>query len=235
MDWTEQEIEVLVPLPARERVQWAYEQFGEALVLSTSFGIQSAVMLHLAVQVNPAIPVIFIDTGYLFKETYVFANKLGKRLNLNLQKYQPLMSGAEQEALDGKLWEQGRKGLEKYNFIRKVEPMNRALQALKAQAWLTGLRRDQSSSREKLNILQLQNKTLKIHPVVDWTDRDVFKYLQKHDLPYHPLWKKGYVSVGDVHSTSKLMPGMRKSDTRFGGVKRECGLHEISNRVDFQI
>lgn len=220
---------------AQERVSWALEQFGSGLVLSSSFGIQSAVMLHLVTQVVREIPVILIDTGYLFPETYRFVEELRERLNLNLHKFHSSKSAAEQEALYGKLWEQDLVGLEKYNFLNKVEPMNRAISETGATAWLAGLRRNQSSTRENLRVVQKQNKIFKIHPIIDWTDRDIFQYLEKHKLPYHPLWEEGYVSIGDWHTTAKLGPGMSAEETRFNGTKRECGLHEQSGRIDFQI
>lgn len=220
---------------AEDRVRWAFAQFGSRLVLSSSFGVQAAVMLHLVTRVVPEAPVVFIDTGYLFPETYRFAEELRQRLNLNILKFHPRMSAAEQEALYGKLWEQGAAGLEKYNFINKVEPMNRAIEETGAQAWLAGLRRNQASTRKQLRVVEKQNKIIKIHPIIDWTDRDVYQYLKKHDLPYHPLWEKGYISVGDWHSTSKWEEGMQAEETRFNGVKRECGLHELSGRIDFQI
>jgi phosphoadenosine phosphosulfate reductase len=220
---------------AEERVRWAIETFGDGLVMTTSFGIQSAVMLHLATRVAPRIPVIFIDTGYLFPETYRFASELTERLQLNLKKFVPAMTAAEQEALYGKLWEQGLDGLKRYNFINKIEPMERAVRELGATAWLAGLRRTQASTRENLRAVQAQNKITKIHPIIDWDDRRVYRYLTEHKLPYHPLWEQGYVSVGDWHSTSKLLDGMNEEDTRFGGLKRECGLHEPSGKADFQI
>jgi len=141
------ESERLEKTSAEDRVRWAAEVFGERLILSTSFGIQSAVMLHLVTEVIPQIPVVFVDTGYLFPETYRFADELTGRLKLNLKVYNPLQTAARQEALNGRLWEQGREGLEKYNFINKVEPMNRAMSELGATAWLAGLRRVQSSTR----------------------------------------------------------------------------------------
>ncbi len=229
------ESERLERLPAQDRVRWATEAFGDKLILSTSFGIQSAVMLHLVTQVAPEIPVVFIDTGYLFPETYKFADELTARLNLNLKVYQPLITAARQEALHGKLWEQGREGLEKYNFTNKVEPMNRAVQELGATAWLTGLRRAQARTREHLEVVQLQKRTYKIQPILDWSERDVYQYLTKHNLPYHPLWEKGYVSVGDVHSSAPLQAGQTAEETRFNGLKRECGLHESNGKSDFQI
>ncbi len=220
---------------AEERLRWALDRYGDGLVMSTSFGVQSAVMLHLVTRVIPDIPIVFVDTGYLFPETYRFAEELRKRLNLNIKKYHPGMSAAEQEALYGKLWEQGVDGLTRYNLINKVEPMNRALSELGATAWLAGLRRSQATTREHLRVVQVQNKLFKVHPIIDWGDREVYQYLKKHGLPYHPLWEKNYVSVGDWHSSAPLTAGQRPEDTRFNGIKRECGLHELSGRIDFQI
>ena len=220
---------------AEDRIKWAVEQFGEGLVMTTSFGIQAAVMLHLVTRVAPKIPVIFIDTGYLFPETYKFARDLTEKLGLNIKKYVPAMTAAEQEALYGKQWEQGIDGLKRYNFINKVEPMDRAVRELGATAWLAGLRRTQGSTREALKVVQQQNKITKVHPIIDWDNRTVHRYLTEHGLNYHPLWDQGYVSVGDWHSTTKLLDGMKEEDTRFGGLKRECGLHETTGKGDFQI
>lgn len=220
---------------AIDRVRWAAQHFGDKLVMSTSFGVQSAATLHLVTSVVPDIPVIFVDTGYLFPETYRFAAELTERLHLNLFTFRATRTAAQQEAIDGKRWEMGVEGIEAYNFENKVEPMNRALQELGAEAWITGLRRQQSSTRSHLRVAERQNKTFKVHPIIDWTDRDIYIYLSENGLPYHPLWDEGYVSVGDVHSTTRMGEGMTEEQTRFGGLKRECGLHELSERVDFQI
>ena len=225
----------LAGLDARERVRWGLEQFGETLVLSTSFGIQSAVMLHLVTTEAPGLPIIWIDTGYHFPETYRFADELEKRLRLDLRVFTPQMTAARQEALYGQRWAEDEAGLAAYNRDNKVEPMNRALRELGASAWMSGLRRAQASSRAELEFLTKQNRTWKLHPILDWDNRRVHQYLTQHDLPYHPLWEKGYVSIGDWHSTSKLEAGMTEEDTRFGGLKRECGLHELSGQSDWQI
>ncbi|SQB42349.1 phosphoadenosine phosphosulfate reductase [Citrobacter koseri] len=126
---------------------WALENLPGEYVLSSSFGIQAAVSLHLVNQIRPDIPVILTDTGYLFPETYQFIDELTEKLNLNLKVYRATESAAWQEARYGKLWEQGVEGIEKYNDINKVEPMNRALKELNAQTWFAGLRREQSGSR----------------------------------------------------------------------------------------
>ena len=220
---------------ATERIAWASGAFGDDLIMTTSFGTHSAVMLHLVTSVLPDVPVVFIDTGYLFAETYRFARELSERLNLNLKKYLPKMSAAEQEAIYGKMWENGEDGHKKYSLINKVEPMDRAVRELGAKAWLAGLRRSQGASRSERPVVQVQNQMTKVYPILDWDNRKMHQYLTDHNLPYHPLWDEGYVSLGDWHSTSKLMPGMTEEETRFGGVKRECGLHELSGQVDFQI
>lgn len=211
---------------AEERIAWAVAEFPGALVLSSSFGAQAAVMLSLATRVVPDIPVVLIDTGYLFPETYRFVDELTDRLKLNLKVYRPLESPAWLEARHGRLWEQGLAGLETYNRIAKVEPMQRALKELGAHAWLAGLRRQQSSTRENLSIVARQDGRAKILPIVDWTDRDVHRYLQAQGLPYHPLWEKGYVSIGDTHTSRPLTAEMTAEETRFFGLKRECGIHE---------
>jgi phosphoadenosine phosphosulfate reductase len=211
---------------ATERVAWALSVYKRSLVLSTSFGAQSAVMLHMATRLAPDIPVVFVDTGYLFPETYQFADLLTKRLRINLKVYRSLESPAWIEARHGKLWEKGAAGLETYNRIVKVEPMQRALSELGATAWLAGLRRSQSSTRESLPVLSTQDGRAKVLPIVDWTDRDIYNYLTENELPYHPLWEKGYVSIGDTHTTRPLTGEMSPEDTRFFGLKRECGLHE---------
>ena len=209
-----------------ERISWAVKEFGSSLVLSTSFGAQAAVMLHLATQIVPDIPVVFVDTGYLFPETYRFADELTARLKINLKVYRAAESPAWIEARHGKLWEQGAEGLSTYNQIVKVAPMQRALSELGARAWLAGLRRVQSSTRERLSIVSVQDGRTKVLPIVEWTDKDVYRYLTENDLPYHPLWEKGYVSIGDVHTTQPLTGDMTPEDTRFFGIKRECGLHD---------
>lgn len=213
-------------LTAQERVSWALDNLPGEFVLSSSFGIQAAVCLHLVTRQRPDIPVILTDTGYLFPETYRFIDDLTEKLQLNLQVFRAAHSPAWQEARYGKLWEQGVEGIERYNNLNKVEPMNRALEALGAQTWFAGLRREQSGGRSQLPVLALQRGIFKLLPIIDWDNRQVYQYLIQHGLSYHPLWEQGYLSVGDTHTTRKWEPGMSEEETRFFGLKRECGLHE---------
>lgn len=218
-------------LSAEDRVAWALDRLRPRIVLSSSFGAQAAVLLHMVTRQWPDIPVVLVDTGYLFPETYRFVDEITERLALNLNVYRPLLSAAWQEARWGKLWEQGLDGITRYNQMNKVEPMQRALDELDAQAWVVGLRRAQASSRRELRVLGMQDGYLKVHPIVDWNDKHVYDYLTRYGLPYHPLWEQGYPSIGDWHTSHKLTDGMAEEETRFFGLKRECGLHEGASTV----
>jgi len=120
---------------AQARVAWALEHLPDRHVLTSSFGAQAAISLHLVTQLMPRIPVIFIDTGYLFEETYRFVDELTERLDLNLHVYRATTSPAWQEARFGKRWEHGLEGIEAYNHDNKVEPMERALRELSVGTW----------------------------------------------------------------------------------------------------
>lgn len=219
---------IFAGLPAEERVQWAFEHLPSQHVLSSSFGAQAAVSLHLLTRVDPDIPVILVDTGYLFNETYRFVDELTDRLGLNLKVYRSLTSPAWQEARFGKRWLQGVDGLNAYNEENKVEPMRRALRELGVETWFAGIRRKQSESRSKIPFLEWSGGRWKVHPIADWNDREVHLYLKKHDLPYHPLWEKGYLSIGDHHSTKPIHEVSTLEQTRFFGLQRECGIHDIN-------
>jgi phosphoadenosine phosphosulfate reductase len=216
----------LESLSAEGRIEQAVELLPAEYVLTSSFGAQAAVMLHLTNTVIPKIPVILIDTGYLFPETYQFIDELTARLDLNLKVFRSDASPAWQESRFGKLWDQGLTGIEKYNRLNKQEPLESALSALGAGTWFAGLRRDQAPTRAHIAPIERNRGRYKVHPILDWTDRDVGRYLEKHGLPYHPLWEKGYPSIGDWHTTRSLAEVERIEDLRFFGLKRECGLHE---------
>jgi len=116
--------------------------------------------------------------------------------------------------------------LNRYDQIRKVEPMQRALQELKATAWLTGLRRDQTRFRQTLDPVNQDKGFYKILPILHWDSKRVYEYLMAYDLPYHPYFDQGYLTVGDWHSSRPLLAmDEHERDTRFQGMKQECGLH----------
>ncbi|WDI78692.1 phosphoadenylyl-sulfate reductase [Candidatus Purcelliella pentastirinorum] len=213
-------------LSSFDRILWALDNLEENFILSSSFGIQSMVLLHMITSKISNIPIVFIDTGYLFPETYIFVDKLVKKMNLNLKIFRSIISPAWQEARYGKLWKNGIDGIDLYNKINKVKPMKFALKKLLVKTWFSGLRRSQSKSRKNLSILSIQRKIFKFLPILDWDNKKIFDYIKKYDLEYHPLWKDGYVSLGDIHTTSKINSNISEEETRFFGIKRECGLHE---------
>lgn len=225
----------LADLSAGDRIKYLYENFGSRVVASTSFGLQAPTMLHLIRENAPEIPIIFVDTGYCFPETYQFAQSFIDNWGLDIRIVNPSMTSARQEALYGKLWEQGEVGMKKYALLNKVEPMNRALSDIGADIWVSGIRRSQSSTRADRPFAEQQRNTLKVYPILDWADPQVSGYFYDHQLPKHPLEAEGYVTMGDWHSTRPPEHGEDAEATRFGGEKYECGLHEGSSQNDFQI
>jgi phosphoadenosine phosphosulfate reductase len=222
-------------MAAPERMTWLHEQYGSRLLLSSSFGLQAAVMLDLVRKHAPKIPVVWIDTGYLFAETYQYAEQLIESFGMEVHIYQPKISAARQEALYGKLWEQGEEGNVRYSLMNKIEPMNRALKDFGADIWISGLRRSHSSSRAHRQFAEQQKSTMKVYPILDWADAQVAAYFYDNNLPKHPLEAQGYKTMGDWHSTSPVSEGESAETSRFAGEKYECGLHLDSDAADFQI
>tara|TARA_B110000003_G_scaffold15529_1_gene15296 strand:+ start:15196 stop:15945 length:750 start_codon:yes stop_codon:yes gene_type:complete len=235
-DPTPEELSALLgPLKAHERILQLREIYGSRLVASSSFGLQASAMLHLIRKHAPDIPIIFVDTGYCFPETYQFSQAFIEDWELDIRVFNPAISAARQEALYGKLWEQSAEGNKKYALLNKVEPMNRALSEIGGDVWVSGLRRSQSSTRIDRAFAEKQKATMKVYPILDWADAQLEAYYHEHDLPRHPLEKEGFLTMGDWHSTRKPNVGETAEDTRFGGTKYECGLHQDSGQIDYQI
>jgi phosphoadenosine phosphosulfate reductase len=215
----------------RERLLWAATTFGDGLALTTSFGIQSAVLLHMVSQMGesqpgPGIPVIWVDTGYLPPETYRYADQLTRLLSINLHVAQAEISPARMEALHGRLWETGKlEDLQRYNLIRKVEPLDRAFALLGVSCWASGVRGRQTDHRRGMHPLDPVRGAWSLRPLLSWTSRDVYYYMEEHGLPQHPLFAEGYSTVGDWHSSGPDGVEASGRATRFGGLKEECGIH----------
>ena len=208
------------------RLRWGLEQFGDGFTLTTSFGIQAAVSLHLISQLDRKVPVIWVDTGYLPPETYHYAETLIELLDLQVHVAQAQISPARMEALHGRLWETGQvEDMETYHRIRKVEPLDRALDALQVRCWASGVRGRQTDHRSTMQPLAEVRGRWALRPLLAWTNKDVFYYMQEHGLPQHPLFEKGYSTVGDWHSSAPDDGGISGRATRFGGLKQECGIH----------
>jgi phosphoadenosine phosphosulfate reductase len=222
--------ELLESLDAPARLAWAQQTFGPGLALTTSFGIQSAVLLHmiseLAQRSGEPVPVIWVDTGYLPPETYRYAQQLQELLGFDLRVVQAAMSPARMEALHGKLWESGNlEDLELYNRLRKVEPLDGAFRDLSLSCWASGVRGSQTDHRRAMTPLQAVRGLWSLRPLLSWSRKDVFYYMEQHDLPQHPLFEQGYSTVGDWHTSAPDDGSTKGRATRFGGLKQECGIH----------
>jgi len=218
----------LEKLSSQDQLQWALDKFDERFVLTTSFGIQSAVLLHMMEELkfNQKPKVIWIDTGYLPKETYDYAEELTKLLELNLVVAQSPLSPARMEALYGRLWETGeQKDLEKYHQIRKVEPLEKTFSDLNVQCWASGVRKGQTKNRQSMSNFDCIRERFTLRPLLKWTKKDIFYYMEKNKLPQHPLFEKGYSTVGDWHSSGAENTNAKGRSTRFGGLSEECGIH----------
>jgi phosphoadenosine phosphosulfate reductase len=215
---------VLESLPPQEQLRWGTDTFGDRFALITSFGIQSAVLLHMAAAHDPALPVIWVDTGYLPPETYRYAEQLTDLLALNLHVTQAELSPARMEALHGQLWATGdADDMERYHRMRKVEPLDRAFEAIGVACWASGVRGGQTDHRASMLPLQPVRGRWSLRPLLSWTNRDIYYYMQTHGLPQHPLFEQGYSTVGDWHS-SRPDDGSGRA-TRFRGLRQECGIH----------
>jgi phosphoadenosine phosphosulfate reductase len=218
-------------LDALGRMRLALDTFGDGFALTTSFGIQAAVSLHLVSQLDRKVPVIWVDTGYLPAETYRYAQKLIGLLGLQVYVAQSDMSPARMEALYGRLWETGSvEDLETYHRIRKVEPLDRVFRELGVTCWASGAREAQTQHRKAMLPLDKVRGRWALRPLLDWSDSDVQEYMQEHDLPQHPLVAKGYSTVGDWHSSAPDSEHASGRATRFGGLKQECGIHTSGQR-----
>jgi phosphoadenosine phosphosulfate reductase len=217
---------------AEDIVRWALGHFPGSLLATSSFGAESAVMLHLLHRVGARIPVVFLDTGYLFPETYQFADELQRRFDLDVRVYGPSMTPARMEALHGRLWDGTEAERAKYAQLTKIEPMDRALSELGARAWMAGLRQGQTAHRASLRVVEKIDGVYKVHPILRWSQLAIERYMDAHDLPYHPLVPFGYLSIGDTHSTIPVAQGEDSRSGRQLGASRECGIHLPRNEQE---
>ncbi|MEX0588704.1 MAG: phosphoadenylyl-sulfate reductase [Cyanobium sp.] len=222
--------ERLAPLSAQDRLHWAQDTFGEGFALTTSFGIQSAVLLHMVSELGRQsgllVKVIWVDTGYLPPETYQYADQLAQRLHFKLVVVQATMSPARMEAIHGRLWDTKRvDDLELYHRIRKVEPLDQALTSHGITCWASGVRGSQTDHRRAMELLDQVRQRWTLRPLLSWTKRDIYYYMEEHQLPQHPLFEQGYSTVGDWHSSAPDAGAVSGRATRFGGLQQECGIH----------
>ena len=221
---------------AAKIVSWAATEFAGDLVMSSSFGAESALLLHMATRVLPRIRVIMIDTGFLFPETHRFMEELRLRFDLNVWVYRTkndpfaYLHGAGEENPN---W---RNDVNSCCAANKNEPMERAFADLRPKAWLRGIRRQQAETRKKRSIIEWSPRyqAWAISPLLNMTTKDIFHYMKQHDLPYHPLYEQGYTSIGcnPLSCTRPIQPGEDPRSGRWSGSgKVECGIN-LTNSLD---
>ena len=193
--------------------------------ITCSFQVEDMVVLNLVRQRVPNIPVIFLDTGYHFPETYAYRDRMTKLWGLNLVNATAQQSVAEQESQFGILYQSNPTSCCQ---LRKVEPLMRALEPF--DVWFTGLRRDQSSTRRSLQVVEQHRlpslkQLLKVSPLAAWNSREVWRYISDNSIEYLPLYDQGYTSIGCAPCTSIPAEGADPRSGRWGGNKLECGIH----------
>ncbi len=218
-------------------VEWSVAQFNPDLVVSSSFGAESAVMVSLAQKAKPGIRVIFVNTGYLFPETHAFMETLRRKLDLNIWTYRTRNDPIAYLQKAGELDPSWRNNIDACCAVNKNEPFERAMKELTPRAWLRGIRRSQASTRAGRQFIEWSQRynCYAISPLLKWGPREVHAYLKKHDLPYHPLWEKGYSSIGcnPLSCTRPVGEGEDARSGRWAGQdKIECGINVTSNSLD---
>jgi phosphoadenosine phosphosulfate reductase len=210
-------------LAAHEAVAIAANQlFPGRLTLVSSFGADSAVLLHIVSEVDPDLPVIFLDTGRLFAETLEYRSRLTERLGLtDVRTVTPDPARLAANDPHRALW---MTNPDLCCHIRKTEPLQRALAGF--DAWLNGRKRFQNAQRASLKLFEAEGARIKVNPLARWSIVDLKAYMARHDLPEHPLVAKGYPSIGCVPCTSRVAVGEDQRAGRWRGLdKTECGIH----------
>jgi phosphoadenosine phosphosulfate reductase len=198
------------------------DHFAGRVALVSSFGAESAVLLHLVAQVDRSVPVVFLDTLKLFPETLAYRDRLVTELGLtDVRSVQPDPARLSLKDQHGALW---MTNPDLCCHIRKTEPLQRAL--LGFEAWFTGRKRFQSSARAALSLFEPDGERIKINPLANWSGDELKAYTARHALPEHPLVAKGYPSIGCVPCTTKVAPGEDERAGRWRGTEKvECGIH----------
>ncbi|HEX6989661.1 MAG TPA: phosphoadenylyl-sulfate reductase [Bacillota bacterium] len=209
---------------AEDVLRWALGRFHPRIALACSFQAEDMVILDMMARLRPGARAFYLDTGLHFAETYQVRDLVAARYDIELTRYAPELSVAEQAVRFGpNLWERNP------NLccnLRKVEPLRRALAGL--DAWVTGIRREQTPQRRSAGVVEwdARFRLVKINPLARWTTDDVWDYLRSRDVPYNPLHEMGYPSIGCIPCTSPVLDGDDPRAGRWPGfAKTECGLH----------
>lgn len=205
-------------------LKWSFRKFGAQVHMASGFGAEGMALIDIAVRVNPRVHVFTVDTDFLFPETYQLIDQVEQRYGIQVERVRPRLMPVEQAEIYGDaLWASNP---DQCCALRKVEPLKEKLAGLRA--WITAIRRDQTSARATARKIEWDQKfqLVKINPIVDWTNKDVWNHLLAHNVPYNPLHDANYTSIGCTHCTRAIRPGEDPRAGRWSGFqKTECGLH----------
>lgn len=211
---------------AEQVLGWAFQKFGRDIAISSAFGAEGMTVIDMASRIQPDFRLFTIDTEFLFPETYNLMDQIEDRYGVRIEKVYSLLSPEEQERQHGPaLWS---RDPDQCCNLRKVEPLRRKLGELRA--WVTSIRRDQTSFRAAAQKLEWDAKfgLVKINPIADWSTKQVWRYLHDRNVPYNPLHDQNFPSIGCTHCTRAIRPGEDPRAGRWSGfAKTECGLHVI--------
>lgn len=227
--WTAQELADLnqefSQHSAEALLRWAIGHFQEKIALTASFsGPSGMVLLDMVARIGSTTPIIFLDTNLLFAETYALVEQVERRYGINIQRGQPELSLETQAQVEGpNLFEHNP---DRCCAIRKVAPLAEALRPY--DAWISGIRRDQSSTRANTNLLEWSSRhqLLKVNPLVQWSEREVWRYIHAHQVPYNTLLDQGYPSIGCYPCTRPTSGDDPRGGRWSGFAKTECGIHQ---------
>ena len=226
-EWTEVN-ESLKKATPREILTWAAERFSSRLTMATAFGPEGGILLHLLSEIAPRVRVFNLDTGYQFKETLELRDRIAERYGIEVELIGAESSVAEYEAMHGGPLYETRS--DQCCYDRKIVPLRRALAGY--DAWITAIRADQSAHRAKANVVGPDPKfgLLKVNPLLNWTKRDVWAFIESKHVPYNPLHDQGYASIGCWPCTRPITIGQDERAGRWAGqAKTECGLHSLDS------
>ncbi len=210
-------------------IRWAVDQYFPKLTMATAFGPEGCVILHMLSEIQPQTHVFNLDTGYQFQETLDLRDKIAERYGIEVELRRPELTVQQYEAEHGGPLYKTQP--DRCCFDRKIVVLRKATEGM--DAWMSGIRRDQSPDRARAPIVDWDNKfgLVKISPLANWTKSDVWNFILQHQVPYNPLHDKGYPSVGCWPCTRSVLEGEDERAGRWSGTdKTECGLHTLQEQ-----
>ena len=213
----------------QEILRWAVDRFHPKLLMATAFGAEGCCIIHMLAEIEPSVTLINLETGYQFPETLALRERILSRYGMTVEYIRPELSVPEYEKLHGGPLYTTRP--DQCCYDRKVLPLRQAMAYYQPRAWISAIRKDQTETRSTTaQLVQWDSKfqLVKVNPLLNWTKKEVWAFVMKHEVPYNPLHDLGYPSIGCWPCTRAVQPGEDDRAGRWAGqAKKECGLHVI--------